>query len=213
MTSKKTKETSQKDGMTTTITVRGKKFELTDAQLDEAANRVARDPRVGGIEAGKLKSYISRIEKLSEDRAGLALDERDVFAEAKANGFCTKTMRQILKLRKMKSNERTEQEYMLDLYKRALGMQLELDLTGAGNAAAETEPQMDIEDGILYDQAKRAVIENQKVSASFLQRLLGIGYNRAARLVELLEANGVIGAANHVGKRVVLISANESEAA
>lgn len=131
MASKKNKETSGADGITTTITVRGQSFELTDAQLNEAANRVAREPKVGGIEADKLKSYISRIEKLAEDRAGLAADERDVFAEAKANGFHTKTMRQILKLRKMKANERTEQEYMLDLYKRALGMQLELDLREA----------------------------------------------------------------------------------
>lgn len=77
---------------------------------------------VGGVETTKLKSYIERIERLEEDKAGLASDVRDVFAEAKSNGFDTKTMRQVLKLRKMKANERTEQEYMLDLYKRALGM-------------------------------------------------------------------------------------------
>lgn len=77
---------------------------------------------VGGVESAKLKSYIERIERLEEDKAGIASDVRDVFAEAKSNGFDTKTMRQVLKLRKMKSNERTEAEYMLDLYKRALGM-------------------------------------------------------------------------------------------
>ncbi len=78
--------------------------------------------KMGGVEAPKLKSYIERIERLEEDKAGIASDVRDVFAEAKSNGFDTKTMRQVLKLRKMKSNERTEAEYMLDLYKRALGM-------------------------------------------------------------------------------------------
>ena len=78
--------------------------------------------KTGGVEATKLKSYIERIERLEEDKAGIASDVRDVFAEAKSNGFDTKTMRQVLKLRKMKSNERSEQEYMLDLYKRALGM-------------------------------------------------------------------------------------------
>lgn len=81
----------------------------------------------GGIETTKLKSYIERIEHLEEEKSGLASDIRDVMAEAKSNGFDTKTMRQILKLRKMKANERTEAEYMLDLYKRALGMEIEME--------------------------------------------------------------------------------------
>ncbi|MDX2094739.1 MAG: DUF2312 domain-containing protein [Alphaproteobacteria bacterium] len=76
----------------------------------------------GGVETPKLKSYIERIERLEEDKAGIASDIRDVFAEAKSNGFDVKAMRQVMKLRKMKANERTEAEYMLDLYKRALGM-------------------------------------------------------------------------------------------
>lgn len=83
--------------------------------------------KTGGVEASKLKSYIERIERLEEDKKGIADDVRDVFAEAKANGFDTKTMRQIIKLRKMKANERTEAEYMLDLYKRALGLDIELE--------------------------------------------------------------------------------------
>jgi uncharacterized protein (UPF0335 family) len=81
----------------------------------------------GGVEAPKLKSYIERVERLEEDKAGVSSDIRDVFAEAKSNGFDVKTIRQILKLRKMKANERTEAEYMLDLYKRALGMEIELE--------------------------------------------------------------------------------------
>lgn len=78
--------------------------------------------KTGGVESTKLRSYIDRIERLDEDKAGIASDIRDVFAEAKSNGFDVKAMRSILKLRKMKANERTEAEYMLDLYKRALGM-------------------------------------------------------------------------------------------
>lgn len=76
----------------------------------------------GGVEVPKLRSYIERVERLEEDKAGVASDIKDVFAEAKSNGFDVKAMRQVLKLRKMKANERTEAEYMLDLYKRALGM-------------------------------------------------------------------------------------------
>lgn len=78
--------------------------------------------KTGGVESTKLRSYIERVERLEEDKAGIASDIRDVMAEAKSNGFDVKAMRQILKLRKMKANERTEAEYMLDLYKRALGM-------------------------------------------------------------------------------------------
>lgn len=83
--------------------------------------------KTGGVEATKLKSYIERIERMEEEKAALASDVRDIYAEAKANGFDTKTMRQVIKLRKMETNERTEQEYMLDLYKRALGMEIELE--------------------------------------------------------------------------------------
>lgn len=85
----------------------------------------------GGVEAPKLRSYIERIERLEEDKAGIAADVRDVFAEAKSNGFDVKTMRQVIKLRKMKANDRTEQEYMLELYKRALGMEHSMDEEGA----------------------------------------------------------------------------------
>ncbi len=78
--------------------------------------------KTGGIESTKLKSYIERIERLEEEKKGLSSDITDLFSEAKSNGFDVKTMRQVLKLRKMKTNDRTEQEYLLDLYKRALGM-------------------------------------------------------------------------------------------
>lgn len=77
---------------------------------------------VGGVAGDQLRSYIERIERLEEEKAALATDVREVFAEAKANGFDTKTMRQIIKIRKMDTNERDEAEHMLDLYKRALGM-------------------------------------------------------------------------------------------
>lgn len=83
--------------------------------------------QVGGVESTKLRSYIERIEKLEEEKAGISSDITDVFAEAKSNGFDVKTMRQVLKLRKMKTNDRTEAEYMLELYKRALGMDHNMD--------------------------------------------------------------------------------------
>lgn len=77
---------------------------------------------VQGITAEQLRSYIERIERLTEEKEGLASDISDVFAEAKGNGFDVKTMRTILKIRKMDASDRDEQESLLDLYMHALGM-------------------------------------------------------------------------------------------
>ncbi|UEM08091.1 DUF2312 domain-containing protein (plasmid) [Skermanella rosea] len=78
--------------------------------------------QVGNIAADQLRSYIERIERLEEEKAGLGADIRDVFAEAKGNGFDNKAMREVLKLRKLEAAERDEREHMLDLYLAALGM-------------------------------------------------------------------------------------------
>lgn len=78
---------------------------------------------VGGIQGDRLKSFIERIERLEEEKAALASDIKDVFSEAKGTGFDTKIMRAILKLRKLDGADIEEQETLLDLYKRALGME------------------------------------------------------------------------------------------
>ena len=77
---------------------------------------------VGGIAGDRLRSFIERIERLEEEKAGLAADIRDVFAEAKSSGFDTKVMRQVLKLRRMEKADRQEQEELLELYLAAIGM-------------------------------------------------------------------------------------------
>jgi uncharacterized protein (UPF0335 family) len=69
-----------------------------------------------------LRSFIERIERLEEEKKALADDIREVFSEAKGTGFDTKVMRQVIRLRKMESADRQEQEAMLDLYLGALGM-------------------------------------------------------------------------------------------
>ncbi len=74
------------------------------------------------IGAEQLRSYIERIERLEEEKAALVADIREVYAEAKGNGFDAKIMRQVVHLRKLDSADRDEQEELLDLYKRALGM-------------------------------------------------------------------------------------------
>lgn len=75
---------------------------------------------VGGIAADRLRSFVERIEKLEEEKAALAADIRDVYAEAKGSGFDVKTLRQVVRLRKMDAADRSEQEALLDLYKRVL---------------------------------------------------------------------------------------------
>lgn len=79
--------------------------------------------KTGGIAAEQLESLVTRIEKLEEEKAGLASDIRDVYAEAKGTGFDTKTLRQVIRLRKLDNNEREELESLLDLYKKALKME------------------------------------------------------------------------------------------
>ncbi|MBW8269527.1 DUF2312 domain-containing protein [Caldovatus aquaticus] len=80
------------------------------------------DSEVGGIAADRLRSIVERIERLEEERKALASDIKDIFAEAKSAGFDVKVLRQVLRLRKQEPAEIEEQETLLDLYKRALGM-------------------------------------------------------------------------------------------
>ena len=77
---------------------------------------------VGGIAADRLRSLIERIERLEEEKKALSGDIRDVFAEAESAGFDVKIMREILKLRKMSAADRDEQEYLLDIYRKALDL-------------------------------------------------------------------------------------------
>ncbi len=76
----------------------------------------------GGVAGERLKSLIERIERLEEEKAALAEDIREVYSEAKGSGFDIKIMRQIVRLRKLDSSDRQEQEAILDTYMAALGM-------------------------------------------------------------------------------------------
>ena len=80
------------------------------------------DTEVGGIAADRLRSIVERIERLEEERKGLADNIKDIFAEAKSAGFDVKVVRQIISIRKKEPAEVEEQETLLDLYRRALGM-------------------------------------------------------------------------------------------
>ncbi len=75
-----------------------------------------------GFAKEHLRSFIDRIERLEAEKAGLTADTREVYAEAKGQGFDTKIMRQVIRLRKLDRADRQEQEAMLDLYLGSLGM-------------------------------------------------------------------------------------------
>lgn len=77
---------------------------------------------VGGVAADRLRSFIERIERLEEEKAALAVDIREVYAEAKAMGFDTKALRTVVRLKKKDEQERREEEALLATYMHALGM-------------------------------------------------------------------------------------------
>lgn len=77
---------------------------------------------VDGIAGEQLLNYITRIERLEEEKANLASDITDVYREAKGMGFDTKIMRQLIRLRKQEPDDRQEGEALLESYKLAIGM-------------------------------------------------------------------------------------------
>ncbi len=77
---------------------------------------------VGGIASERLRSIVERIERLEEEKKALSSDIKDIFAEAKSAGFDVKVLRAVIRLRKQEPAEVEEQETLLDLYRRALGM-------------------------------------------------------------------------------------------
>jgi uncharacterized protein (UPF0335 family) len=88
----------------------------------EIEQRPSKLTRVGGIAVDQLKSIIGRVERLESEKAGITADIRDIFAEARGNGYSVPALRAILKMRKKDASEREEEELVLETYKRALGL-------------------------------------------------------------------------------------------
>jgi uncharacterized protein (UPF0335 family) len=95
---------------------------MSEAGVATRAPKQDEDSDVGGIAADRLRSIVERIERLEEERKALGNDIKDIFAEAKSAGFDVKVLRAIISLRKKEPAEVEEQETLLDLYRRALGM-------------------------------------------------------------------------------------------
>ena len=77
---------------------------------------------IGGISGNQLRLFVEKIEKLESEKADLMENIKEVFAESKSSGFDPKIMKEIIKIRKMKNEDRIEQEELLDIYKAAIGM-------------------------------------------------------------------------------------------
>lgn len=77
---------------------------------------------VNGVARDQLRSYVDRIERLIEEKKTIADDIKDVFGEAKGTGFDTKSLREVLRIRKMDKDVRLEQEAITETYLMALGM-------------------------------------------------------------------------------------------
>ncbi len=80
------------------------------------------DSPAGGIAADRLRSLIERIERLEEERKALGSDIKDIYAEAKSAGFDVAVVRQLIRIRKREPAQVEEEESLLDIYRRALGM-------------------------------------------------------------------------------------------
>ncbi len=78
---------------------------------------------VGGVTGARIKSFIERVERLEDEKTALAEDIKEIYGEAKATGFDVKTMRSIVRLRKVDLEKRREADELLELYKAAIGME------------------------------------------------------------------------------------------
>jgi uncharacterized protein (UPF0335 family) len=97
----------------------------TSETAQEREERRAKKPSGDGasatIDGGHLKAFVERIERLEEEKAAIADDIKQVYAEAKGNGYDPKIIRKVVRLRKMDANKRREEDELLDLYLAALG--------------------------------------------------------------------------------------------
>jgi uncharacterized protein (UPF0335 family) len=91
--------------------------------MADAAEEIrSEETKTGGIAADRLRSIVERIERLEEERKALGSDIKDIYAEAKSAGFDVKVLRAIIRIRKQEPAEVEEQETLIDVYRRALGM-------------------------------------------------------------------------------------------
>ncbi len=177
---------------------------------DDASHDASPDVLTSAAQ-GRLRTIVERLERLQQDVADVQADMKEVFAEAKGEGYDVKVLRKVLQYRKMDPAKRQEESAILDLYLSALGEAPLFESAGVtvhvSTRAAPRGPGTGPEpvDGkALYAQAVALVRADGKASVSYVQRRLQLGYNRAAQLMEQMEQQGVVSTADHAGKRTVM---------
>ena len=95
----------------------------SNAAQSRQANENTDAKDIGGVSGQRLRSYLDRIERLEAEKKALADDIKDIYAEAKAVGFDSKTLRKVYRLRLMNTDKRREEEELLELYKAAVGLE------------------------------------------------------------------------------------------
>ena len=90
--------------------------------MTDRKNSTDGNPAEDSVAADQLRAFLERIERMEEEKTAIAEDIREIYAEAKGNGYDTRALRTIIRLRKMDPAQRAEQEAVLDLYKQSLGM-------------------------------------------------------------------------------------------
>lgn len=95
---------------------------MADSKVAKFPGQDNEEKDVGGVAGKRLKSIIERIERLEEEKAGLAEDVKEIYSEAKGTGFDVKTIRKVIRLRKMDAEKRREEDELLELYKAAIGL-------------------------------------------------------------------------------------------
>lgn len=93
---------------------------MGDLEHDNSTNK--KPSSSDGVAQDQIRAFVERIERMEEEKKAIADDIKEIYAEAKGNGFDTKVLRQIIRIRKQDFEERMEQEALLDLYMAALGM-------------------------------------------------------------------------------------------
>lgn len=99
------------------------------------ADKTSASDDVNGIAANQLRQFVERIERLEEEKKALQEDIKEVYSEAKGRGFDIKILRKVIAIRKKDQDELSEEEALMDVYLRALGMRPDFD--GAEKSAAE----------------------------------------------------------------------------
>jgi uncharacterized protein (UPF0335 family) len=92
------------------------------SETDEAARARGRNSSDAGVAQDQIRAFVERIERMEEEKKAIADDIKEIYAEVRGNGFDTKVLRQIVRIRKQDHAERMEFEALLDLYMAALGM-------------------------------------------------------------------------------------------